>query len=141
VGLAEGLVERMNELRADHGLRPVTVSARLEESAAEHAVAMAKRGVFAHSTDGRSFATRIARHYPRRSGRSWSVGENLCFGTLDFSAAACLGLWLASPPHRRNLLDAAWRELGVAALAVRSAPGDFGGLDTTLVVVDFGARG
>lgn len=142
VELAGALVERLNALRETRGLRPLTLSEGLSSAATEQARAMGDTGQFAHtSADGGSFAGRIARHYPRRGTRAWTVGENLCFGDLTITAAQCIGLWLASPPHRRNLFDPAWREVGIVAIGVQDAPGDFGGLDTTIVVADFGARG
>ncbi len=142
VAFADALVERLNALRENRGLRPLALSDPLATAASEQARSMGQTGWFAHvSADGSSFAGRIARHYPRRGTRAWTVGENLCFGDLTITAAQCIELWLASPPHRRNLFDPAWREVGVVAIGVEDAPGDFGRLDTTIVVADFGARG
>ena len=138
--LESALVAEINYLREERGLRPLAVSRGLDVAAVRHASAMGSLGFFAHeSANGASFTTRIARFYPRRT-KAWTVGENLCFGDPGFTAADCLDMWLSSPAHRRNLFDPNWREVGLSALDVVAAPGEFGGLDTTIVVADFGAR-
>jgi len=56
------------------------------------------------------------------------------------AAAQALRLWLASPPHRANLLDPHWRELGLSAVHSTGAPGVYHGMPATIVTADFGAR-
>ncbi len=51
-----------------------------------------------------------------------------------------LKLWLASPEHRKNLVDPTWREIGVSAVHVAHAPGVYHGRDVTIVTTDFGVR-
>ena len=51
-----------------------------------------------------------------------------------------LQLWLDSPPHRKTLLSRQWREVGLGAVHVASAPGTFGGREVTIVTADFGVR-
>jgi hypothetical protein len=64
-----------------------------------------------------------------------------CFGRLHRSArGAVVGRWLASPPHREELLDPRFRELGISALRALAAPGIFGGQAVVLTVADFGVR-
>ena len=48
--------------------------------------------------------------------------------------------WMRSPPHRANLLDPDWTQIGVAALSVPSAPGIYSGRHVMVVTVDFGVR-
>ena len=38
------------------------------------------------------------------------------------------------------LLDPSWREVGVSAVQDSAAPGDFQGLQATIVTADFGVR-
>jgi uncharacterized protein YkwD len=55
----------------------------------------------------------------RRAGmRSMAAGENLGVapGRLG-TPRSIVAAWMASDPLRRNLLDPAWRSVGVAALA------------------------
>ena len=49
------------------------------------------------------------------------------------SANAAVAQWLASPPHRQNLLDPRLRRVGVA-----TPLGSFGGVSTaTMITADF----
>jgi uncharacterized protein YkwD len=68
------------------------------------------------------------------------VGENLVWASPDLNAREALALWLDSPPHRQNLLRAAWREVGLGAVHSLSAPGVYGGLAATILTADFGVR-
>jgi uncharacterized protein YkwD len=45
-----------------------------------------------------------------------------------------------SPEHRANILTAEWRQIGVAAVHVDSAPGVFNGQPVTIITTDFGYR-
>jgi uncharacterized protein YkwD len=102
---------------------------------------MAKLGFFDHtSRDGTTFDQRIARFYPRAGARHWLVGENQLWYSGMIDPAGAMRMWLTSSPHRRNLLDTSWREIGIAAVRVPSAPGVFGGQDVTILVTDFGVR-
>ena len=70
-----------------------------------------------------------------------SVGENLAWGVGSFSRARTIvAMWMASPEHRANLLKGEWREIGLSAVHVTSAPGAFNGLEVTIVTADFGVR-
>ena len=134
------LISSMNAFRQAHGLRPLRLSTRLTSSASQHSTEMAARGYFGHtSADGSRFDRRIARYYPANS-RYWAVGENLLWSSPDVSAADALQMWEHSPEHRANLLAARWREIGIAAVHVGSAPGAYGGRPVTVVTADFGVR-
>jgi hypothetical protein len=51
-----------------------------------------------------------------RGARTWTVGENLVWGTGPLSTPqALVTAWMNSPPHRENLLRPTFREIGVAA--------------------------
>jgi uncharacterized protein YkwD len=101
---------------------------------------MVRRGFFAHeSADGSAFWQRVLRYYPRRSG-AWSVGENLLWSSPEVDPAGALRMWMNSPPHRKILLTARWREVGLSAVHAPSAPGVFGGRDVTVITADFGVR-
>ncbi len=49
-------------------------------------------------------------------------------------------MWMRSPEHRANILAPRWREVGIAAVHLDSAPGLFRGLPVTIVTTDFGVR-
>src|SRR5690349_10559936 len=140
-GLEAALVVQVNAFRVAHGLVPLRVSASLRAAAIVHSTQMARRGYFSHdSANGGSFSSRIATYYSASGYRSWTVGENLLWGSPDVGAGRALKLWLSSPPHRANLLDPRWREIGLSAVHAGRAPGVYGNSPTTIVTADFGSR-
>ncbi|TMM19800.1 MAG: hypothetical protein E6F97_11710 [Actinobacteria bacterium] len=139
--LQSALVEKVNALRAAHGLTTLRVVVSLRSAATFHSTEMAKAGYFSHSSaNGTSFAKRVAGYYTPSGYRSWAVGENLVWGAPDLGAAQALRLWLNSAPHRQNLLDPRWRDLGLSAVHSTSARGVYGNSPATIVTADFGAR-
>ena len=139
--LERGVLTEVNALRRQHGLVPLRRSSGLAAAARQHSTEMANRGYFGHrSADGSSFDRRIARFYPRAGYRYWAVGENLLYSTSSLDAARALDMWLNSPDHRRIILKARWREFGLGAVQVVSAPGVYGGRAVTIVTTDFGVR-
>jgi uncharacterized protein YkwD len=71
---------------------------------------------------------------------SWAAAENLLWSSGALNGARALKMWLASPPHRRTLLDPLWREIGLSAVDEAHAPGVYHGLDVTILTADFGVR-
>jgi uncharacterized protein YkwD len=135
------VVIRMNTLRAQRGLRPLQLSWRLRRAAWGHSLSMAQRGYFTHeSADGTAFWRRVERAYGSRGFRYWSVGENLLWSSPDIGAVEAVRTWLESPAHRENLFAREWREVGLAAIHVASAPGVYGGRPVTIITADFGVR-
>jgi uncharacterized protein YkwD len=135
------IVRRINAIRASRGRRPLRVSRQLSAAAAFHTNQMGLRGFFEHeSANGAEFWKRIERFYPVLRGRSWSVGENIVWGSPDLSAAAAVREWMNSPPHRENLLSRQWREIGLGGAHFDSAPGTYRGGPVTIVTADFGTR-
>jgi hypothetical protein len=138
--LEQAILVEVNVVRREHGLVPLRRSPALAAAARQHSAEMVSRGYFDHSSaDGSSFARRIARFYPA-GRRYWAVGENLLWSTEEVDAARALDMWLRSPAHRRNILTPRWREFGLGAAHVVSAPGVFGGRAVTIVTTDFGVR-
>ena len=102
---------------------------------------MVSGGFFSHeSRDGTAFWKRVARFYPQGSSRYWSVGENLLWSSPDVDAAGAVRMWLNSPPHRANLLNPRWREVGLSAVHVDAGHGVFGTEPVTVLTADFGVR-
>jgi uncharacterized protein YkwD len=102
---------------------------------------MVVNGFFAHeSRNGAPFWKRLKTFYgPRTNG--WTVGENLAmFGGGRPDAASIVESWLASPPHRANLLSKHFSDAGVAILHDEAAGGVYGGEPTWVVTLDVGAR-
>ncbi len=115
----------INDERAQYGLQPVTGNSDLREAAVSHSTEMINRGYFEHtSPSGLTFIDRIESTGYMRGTRSWTVGENLVWGTGPLSTPeALVTAWMNSPPHRENLLRSSFREIGVAALAGTPASG------------------
>jgi len=136
-----GVLLGLNEIRVAHGLVPLTVSPQLTEAAKQHSLDMIREGYFAHdSSDGALFWQRIAEFYHPTLHRHWSVGENLLWSSGQIDASAGLAAWMASPPHRANILFPGWRQVGIAAVTSADAPGVYGGREVTVITTDFGVR-
>jgi uncharacterized protein YkwD len=134
------IVARINAQRTTRGLRPLRVSRQLTAAASYHTRQMGQLGFFEHeSVNGAPFWRRIERFYPGGRGY-WSVGENLFYESHETSASSAVREWMQSPPHRQNVLDREWRDLGISAEHFESAPGAFGGRSVTIVTADFGVR-
>jgi uncharacterized protein YkwD len=139
--LERDVLAQINRQRASHGLDPLRLNVQLVAAARGHSMAMATWGFFGHgSHGGRAFARRIKTFYPVLPGRAWAAGENLVWASPELSARQAVGMWLRSPEHRRNMLDASWREVGIGGVHALGAPGVYEGLDVTIVTADFGAR-
>jgi uncharacterized protein YkwD len=139
--LESGVLSDLNKIRAQHGLQPVKISARLTASAAQHSKEMGADGYFEHSShDGTVFWKRINRWYGQNGYGYWSVGENLLWSSPDVDPAGAMQLWMNSPEHRANILTARWREIGISAVHVPAAPGTYKGLEVTIITTDFGIR-
>jgi uncharacterized protein YkwD len=139
--LEAALVLEINDVRVEHGLRPLALSPRLNASAAEHTREMGAQGYFEHeSRDGTPFWKRIQRWYPSRGQSFWFVGENLFSSGEGLTAERAVSVWMASRNHRLNVLSRTWREIGISAIRFDSAPGEFGGEPVILVTADFGVR-
>jgi uncharacterized protein YkwD len=139
--LESTVVDRMNVVRRAHGLRPLRLNSRLHSAAVFHSNDMGRRGYFEHdSISGTAFWRRIERFYPSRGFRSWTVGENLLWGTGTYGAAFAIREWMNSPPHRENLLSREWREVGIGAVHFSNAGGEYHGRAVTIMTADFGAR-
>lgn len=119
---------RINIARAEAGLPPLERNPLLEAAAQGHANDVAQHGsqLGHRGSDGSNFRQRIARTgYPLDN-----VGENWAgYRSLD----KIMDFWLNDPPHRRNILKAKYRDIGIG-VGIRPN----GGL---IVVTDFGAGG
>jgi uncharacterized protein YkwD len=135
------LAQQVNAVRRAHGLKPLKVSEKLAAAATAHTREMGTDGYFEHASfDSTPFWKRVARWYPSRGWRSWSVGENLLYSSPDVTAESSVEQWMNSPPHRANLLSSSWREIGISAVHFDAAPGEYDDAPVTIVTADFGAR-
>jgi uncharacterized protein YkwD len=146
--LEPNVVQRINSIRAAHGLRSLTVAMRLTDAANRHARSMGASSYFRHElyTPQRdrawtSFSTWIRWYWPGPGYRAWSAGENLAWGAPDISASRTVTNWMNSPGHRANILNPLWRFIGVAAVHVDDPAGHYRSWDdVTIVAAEFGWR-
>jgi uncharacterized protein YkwD len=137
----QDLLQAVNAIRADWGRAGLTVSPGLTEAAELHTRRMIRRGFFDHEAPGEApFWQRIEQFYPSTRYHYWAVGENLAYGSPSIDATEALDEWMSSPRHRRSLLTREWREAGVAAVHVESAPGEYEGDPATVITLDLGVR-
>jgi uncharacterized protein YkwD len=137
-----GVLVQLNAIRSSHGLVPLKLNPALSAAAKGHSSEMLADGYFAHdSIDGTPFWKRLTVYSHSAPYGSWSVGENLLWSSPEVGAVKAIQLWMASSEHRQNILTARWREIGIAAIHVDSAPGTFGGRSVTVITTDFGVRG
>ncbi|HZP72945.1 MAG TPA: CAP domain-containing protein [Gaiellaceae bacterium] len=138
--LETSLLQDLNQVRAQYGLAALRSSPLLVASASQHTHEMGVDGYFEHSShDGTSFSARIS-HWYAPAKHEWSVGENMLWYSPSVGARAAVSLWMGSPSHRANILNPAWREIGISAIHFPSAGGVYRGLPVTIITTDFGVR-
>lgn len=104
------------ETRAAAGRPALRSVAALSRSASAKAAALGRCRSFSHTPCGQPMTAPM-----RRSGYArgcFSVGENLAWTSRGATPRDVLDSWLASAPHRATLLDAAYRDTGVARRVV-----------------------
>lgn len=139
--LDASIVSQINVVRREHGLKPLVTSAKLAKAARQHTGEMGVDGYFEHASfDSTPFWKRIARWYPSKNWRSWSVGENLVYSSPKLTARDAVEMWMNSPVHAANMLSRTWREIGISAIHFDAAPGTYDGHPVTIVTADFGSR-
>lgn len=130
-----------NEERAKKGLRRLSQSRSLAQAAVNHSADMAKRSYFSHSTRGLIFTKSTPRDRVTATGyRPRTIAENIAMiptfssqritGARDAQgrfrhiiqsddrsyetlAKIAMEEWMKSPGHRKNILDPAYREIGI----------------------------
>ena len=96
-----------NEARADEGLAELSLNDELSQNAAVRAQEISREGNFKHvRPDGSGCFTVITVHYVK-------AGENLAKGKPD--GKEIVNAWLNSEEHRRNILDGAFSQAGIAS--------------------------
>jgi len=128
----------VNVERSQRGLRPLRSNGRLATAAGGHSRDMVRRDFFSHAAPGGStMSHRIKRAGYLSGARSYTVAENIAWGTGSLGTPLqIVRSWMKSAGHRANVLNGAFREIGVGV--VLGAPGQDGGATYT---TNFGARG
>jgi uncharacterized protein YkwD len=124
----------LNGERRSHGLKSLRENSRLSLASQRHTNDMIDHRYFAHG----DFVGRIrAARYLSRT-RGWTLGENIAWGSWDYATpASIVEGWMESPPHRANILNRKFREIGIGL--TRGAPMS-GQDDAATYATDFGTR-
>jgi uncharacterized protein YkwD len=133
----------MNQVRRVHRLRPVRLNRALAEIAAGQARDMVRGDYFGdQSISGQSPLARImASGYPvHASSIRLMTAQNIGWGTgPNATPSGIVKAWMESPPHRRIILTAVYRDAGVGVAP--SVPAELGaGSPAATYAVEFGAR-
>ncbi len=101
-------LKRINLFRAQHGLEPLALEARLAMASQRHAEDMASNGFFSdNGSDGSTLEVRVRRAgYPYRQ-----VAEQLALGYPGFDSV--VDMWMQRAASRRTLLSPNLVEAGV----------------------------
>jgi uncharacterized protein YkwD len=139
IRLARAAVCLINNRRASRGLPRLRINHRLSRAAKWHTHDMVRRNYFGHvSRRGRDVVDRLygARYLGGRF--SWSVGENLAWGSGRLGTPrAIVRAWMRSSGHRHNMLNGNFREIGIGVIARAPTRTD---LPTATYTTTFGVR-
>jgi uncharacterized protein YkwD len=117
--------------RAARGLAALQESPQLGRAARVRALAIRRCRQFSHTACGQPFGLAVA-----QAGYRGSIGENLGWGNGSFASPdSIFAAWLGSLPHRQNLFDRDWRQVGVACARARRL---FGASNVTVWVLELG---
>jgi uncharacterized protein YkwD len=112
-GREDQMALQLSRARVQAGLPPLARSAALDRAAVGHARDMAVQGYMEHDApDGSTPASRAANEgYETPAGSAWLVVEVI--SALGDAPETALGWWLNDGVHRRVVLGAHWREIGI----------------------------
>jgi len=117
------MIEAINEIRSDHGLRPLREAPALDRSATGWAKRIVRTNSFSHGSS-----------YLKTGFRE--TGEILAYNPgRGLRPQPALRLWLRSSGHRALMLSSRFRYIGAGP-----ARGNVSGGPSTVWVVHFGAR-
>ncbi|WP_328302669.1 sigma-70 family RNA polymerase sigma factor [Streptomyces sp. NBC_00435] len=114
-GAAAQVIALVNSERAAAGCGPLKEDAQLRTAAQGHSDDMARRDFFAHTNpDGADPGKRTT-----AAGYRWSTyGENIARGQQ--TPAQVMDTWMKSQGHRENILNCAFKDIGVG---IHQGPG------------------
>jgi uncharacterized protein YkwD len=107
-GASASAVSTLGGIRAAAGLPALVPDPQLEQAALQQARYMAAARSMTHDTGwGRDFVSRV-----RDNDIRGAAAENIAQGRMDIKRL--FAMWMDSPPHRRNMLDARFNRFGLA---------------------------
>src|SRR5215207_5162001 len=105
----------LNGERADRGLAPLAINPKLGSAASAYARDLVAGSYFSHTgRDGSDVLDRVEAAGYLQGAAGWRIGENLAWGTGGLATpAAIMQAWINSHGHRENILNPAYREIGL----------------------------
>jgi len=100
----EELLVEANKLRAEKGVAPLKLDAKLNESAQWKAQDMADRDYFDHKDPSSGIVNGIGHYWSLKTGKCRYVSENL-EEQRDKSPFSPFARWANSPPHYSAIID------------------------------------
>jgi len=131
----------LNGVRRAHGLRPLHANRRLRRAADRYSRQMVHQSFFNHvSPAGSTLVSRVRATRYLHSAGSWSLGENIAWGSGHFATPRdTVTMWMHSAGHRHNILTPRFREIGIG-IAVGAPVRAVAGLPAATYTTDFGSR-
>jgi uncharacterized protein YkwD len=130
----------LNRERRQHGLGRLDNDKRLQRAAQKHTEVMVNKNCFSHECPGEASLEARLRSVDYLIGAliRWTFGENIAYGGDHYGTPkAMVKAWMKSPPHRANILNPAFKDVGVGFVpGMPGARKADGGTYTT----DFGMR-
>jgi uncharacterized protein YkwD len=108
------VAQRINALRAQHGLRTLTLDHRLAAAGRFQSSAMMASRNLSHAANGNSGRNRLTRLCLRMHAKT--VGETIGWIRYRSPAKQAAGIvrwWMNSPPHRAVLMSPTFNRIGV----------------------------
>jgi uncharacterized protein YkwD len=108
--VTQAIIDLTNFVRAENHVPPLTANAALMEAAQLHSQDMARLDQMQHDLPGVPLSTLTDRaafvHYSYQL-----LGENIAYNQAD--PASVVAMWIQSPPHRQNMLNPSFTDIGV----------------------------
>lgn len=131
----------LNVERKSHRLAPLSANRQLAKAARSFSASMVRQRFFDHvSPGGSTLSSRVrGTTYLRGNVRTWSLGENIAWGSSDLATPRqIVRSWMHSAGHRHNILQRGFRHIGVGVAI--GAPEDVGTEPAATYTTDFGSR-
>jgi uncharacterized protein YkwD len=106
----------LNRERKQRGIGKLDNDRRLQRAAQKHTEVMVNKGCFSHECPGEASLEARLRSVDYLIGGliRWTFGENIAYGTDSYGTPkAMVKAWMKSPPHRANILNPAFKDVGV----------------------------
>ena len=128
----------LNVERAAKGLAAVSEQPQLTKASSAYSALMVSEQFFAHvSPEGSELTDRLTGVGYLGNPGSWIVGENIAWGESYLATpGAIVKAWMNSPPHRANILNGDYSDIGLGIAVGTPASSNPGATYTT----DFGHR-